>query len=59
MPEAISVQCCIAGGGLAGMMLGLLLTRFPLRARIPVRMIGLVIQPTHAQRNFWRMGYFG
>jgi len=25
MPETISVQCCIAGGGPAGMMLGLLL----------------------------------
>ncbi|MDH5347355.1 MAG: FAD-dependent monooxygenase, partial [Nitrospira sp.] len=27
MPETISVQCCIAGGGPAGMMLGLLLDR--------------------------------
>lgn len=27
MPEAMSVQCCIAGGGPAGMMLGLLLAR--------------------------------
>lgn len=27
MPETISVQCCIAGGGPAGMMLGLLLAR--------------------------------
>jgi 2-polyprenyl-6-methoxyphenol hydroxylase-like FAD-dependent oxidoreductase len=27
MPKAISVQCCIAGGGPAGMMLGLLLAR--------------------------------
>lgn len=27
MPEAISVQCCIAGGGPAGRMLGLLLAR--------------------------------
>ncbi len=27
MPEGISVQCCIAGGGPAGMMLGLLLAR--------------------------------
>jgi 2-polyprenyl-6-methoxyphenol hydroxylase-like FAD-dependent oxidoreductase len=27
MPEPISVQCCIAGGGPAGMMLGLLLAR--------------------------------
>ncbi|MDH5740093.1 MAG: FAD-dependent monooxygenase [Nitrospira sp.] len=27
MPETISVQCCIAGDGPAGMMLGLLLAR--------------------------------
>jgi 2-polyprenyl-6-methoxyphenol hydroxylase-like FAD-dependent oxidoreductase len=27
MPETLSVQCCIAGGGPAGMMLGLLLAR--------------------------------
>lgn len=27
MPEVMSVQCCIAGGGPAGMMLGLLLAR--------------------------------
>ena len=27
MPETMSVQCCIAGGGPAGMMLGLLLVR--------------------------------
>jgi 2-polyprenyl-6-methoxyphenol hydroxylase-like FAD-dependent oxidoreductase len=27
MPETMSVQCCIAGGGPAGMMLGLLLAR--------------------------------
>lgn len=27
MPETLSVQCCIAGGGPAGMMLGLLLVR--------------------------------
>ncbi|HEX6728037.1 MAG TPA: FAD-dependent monooxygenase, partial [Nitrospira sp.] len=27
MPETLSVQCCIAGAGPAGMMLGLLLTR--------------------------------
>lgn len=27
MPESLSVQCCIAGGGPAGMMLGLLLAR--------------------------------
>jgi 2-polyprenyl-6-methoxyphenol hydroxylase-like FAD-dependent oxidoreductase len=27
MPETISVQCCIAGGGPAGMMVGLLLAR--------------------------------
>lgn len=32
MPETISVQCCIAGGGPAGMMLGLLLAR----AGVPV-----------------------
>jgi 2-polyprenyl-6-methoxyphenol hydroxylase-like FAD-dependent oxidoreductase len=27
IPETLSVQCCIAGGGPAGMMLGLLLAR--------------------------------
>jgi len=32
MPETISVQCCVAGGGPAGMMLGLLLAR----AGVPV-----------------------
>jgi NADPH-dependent 2,4-dienoyl-CoA reductase/sulfur reductase-like enzyme len=32
MPETLSVQCCIAGGGPAGMMLGLLLAR----AGVPV-----------------------
>ena len=48
MPEAISVQCCIAGGGLAGMMLGLLLTRFPFLRRIPARMIGLRVWLEHA-----------
>ena len=32
MPETLSVQCCIAGGGPAGVMLGLLLAR----AGVPV-----------------------
>ena len=50
MPETLSVQCCIAGGGPAGMMLGLLLAR----AGVSV----LVLEKQHDQRVLRRCRLF-
>jgi hypothetical protein len=59
MPEATSVQCCIAGGGLAGITLGLLLPRVPLLAQIPARKIGLGIRACACAEECLEEGYFG
>jgi 2-polyprenyl-6-methoxyphenol hydroxylase-like FAD-dependent oxidoreductase len=45
----VSVRCCIAGGGLAGMMLGLLLARAG---------VDVLVLEKHADFLFMGTGYF-
>jgi hypothetical protein len=43
--QALETQCCIAGGGPAGMMLGLAAMALPVLRRVMARVVGRGFQP--------------